>query len=73
MFKRMLYIHTVVHVYSVYKYNALTEAEIIMAMSRLDEEEVEDDKLIADEPAVPSHSKAYACLSTCIWWLKAQT
>ena len=64
----------IVHVYSVYKYNALTEEEIVMAVSRLDEEdEVKDDKLIADEPAVPSHSKAYACLSTCIRWVEAQT
>ena len=60
--------------YGVYKYKALTEEEIIMAVSRLDEEdEVEDDELIADEPAGPSHSEAYACLSACIRWLEAQT
>ena len=34
---------------------------------------MEDDELIADEPAVPSHSKAYACLSTSIRWLEVQT
>ena len=34
---------------------------------------MEDDKLIADKLAVPSHSKAYACLSTCIRWLEVQT
>ena len=57
-----------------YKYNTLTEEEIVMAVSRLDEEDkVEDNKLIAGEPAVPSHSEVYACLSTCIWWLEAQT
>ena len=50
--------------YRVYKYNALTEEEIIMAVSRLDEEhEVEDDELIEDEPAVPSHSEAYASVA----------
>ena len=59
-----------VHVYSMYKYNILTEEEPIMAVSRLDEE---DDKLIADKPAVPCHREAYACLSTCIWWLEART
>ena len=40
-----------------------------MAVSRLDEE----DELIPDEPAVPSHSEAYTCLSACIRWLEAQT
>ena len=39
--------------------------EEIMAVSRLDEQN-EDDEVIADEPAIPSHSEAYACLSTCI-------
>ena len=43
-------------------------------MSRLDkEDEVEDDELFADEPVVPSHSEAYAYLSTCIRWLETQT
>ena len=51
--------------YSVYNYNALTEEEIVMAVSRLDKEDKdEDDELIADEPAVPSHGEAYACLSS---------
>ena len=44
------YILYIVHVYSVYKYNALTEEEIVMAVSRLDEE---DDELIADKSAIP--------------------
>ena len=64
----------VVHVYSVYKYSALTEEEIVTAVSELGEEhEVEDVELITDELDVPSHSEAYACLSTCIRWLQAQT
>ena len=44
-----------------------------MAVRRLDkEDEEEDDEVIADERAVPSHSKACACLSTCIQQLEAQ-
>ena len=44
-----------------------------MAMSRLDKEDkVEGNEMIADEPVVPSHSEAHACLSTCIRWLEAQ-
>ena len=36
----MLYIYIyIVHVYSVYKNSALTEEEIVMAMSRLDKED----------------------------------
>ena len=44
--------------------------QIVQAVRR--PEEKNDDKLIADEPAVPSHGVAYACLSTFTWELKAQ-
>ena len=50
-------------------YTAWTEEEIVPAMSRPDESH---DKPFIVEPAVPSYSKAYACLSTYIWWLEAQ-
>ena len=56
-----------------YKYNVPTKEEIVMPVSRLDkEDEVEVNELIVDEPAVPFHSEAYTCLSTCIWWLETQ-
>ena len=59
--------------YSVYKYNALTEDEIVMAVSRLDKDDkVEDDELIADEPAIPSYSEVYAWLSICVWDVQSQ-
>ena len=47
-------------------YTVMTEEEIVQAVGRPDKE---DDELIADERAVPSHNEAYACLSTCVWWL----
>ena len=78
LLKENIHVHIrkqyIIHVYSVYKYNALTDEEIVMAASRLDEEEEEeDDELVADKPSVSSHSEAYECLSNCIQWLEAQT
>ena len=46
-----------------------SHVQIAQAVSRPDEE---DDELIAEECAVPSHSEAYVCLSTYIWWPEAQ-
>ena len=54
-------------------YSVLTEEEIIQTVSRLDEEDKEEeDELIGDEPVVPSHSESYASLTTCIQWLERQ-
>ena len=50
-------------------YTALTKEEMVQAVSRPDEE---DNELIADERAVPSHGEAYVCLLICIWCLQVQ-
>ena len=53
--------------YSVYKYNALTEDEIVMAVSRLDkDDEVEDDELIAKSlPFLPTARWVHVCQLAC--------
>ena len=55
------------------RYTVLTKKEIIQAVSRLNkDDQEEEDKLLEDEPAAPSHSETYTRLSTCIQWLQAQ-
>ena len=55
-------------------YTVLTEEEIVEAVSRPEHEsEEEGEEDVADEPAIPSHSEAFACFSTCVQWLEAQT
>ena len=48
-------------------HSALTEEDIVLAMGRPDKEDKKEyNKLIVDEPDIPSHSKASACLSVSI-------
>ena len=53
-------------------YTVLTEEEIVEAVSRLEHKsDKEGEEDVTDEPAVPSHSEAFACFLKCVQWLEA--
>ena len=55
------------------RHTVLTKEEIVETLSRPGhDDDEEDDEDIPDEPAIPSHSEAYVCLSTSICWLESQ-
>ena len=54
-------------------YSTLSEEEIVQLITRReDESEGEDREETVNEPAVPTHCKAFASFSTCIHWVEGQ-